>query len=129
MFLKIIFVFLKILEINIEFHRIRRNQKYLRQNRLSLKVDFQNRLCLKIDFENRFMNIIDFLSLVEKSIDLEHWFQVSKIWVFGPEEYRKKIYLIFFLNFLETFLVPSLNLKDILEKNRFFREFVQQPIF
>jgi hypothetical protein len=49
-----------------------RNQKYLLQNRLSLKVDFQNRLCLKIDFENRFLNIIDFLSLVEKPIDLEH---------------------------------------------------------
>jgi len=27
---------------------------------------------LKIDFENRFLNKIDLLSLVEKSIDLEH---------------------------------------------------------
>jgi len=57
----------------IEYVEFYRNQKFLLQNRLSLKYDFQNRLGLKIDFENRFLNIIDFLSLVEKSIDLEHY--------------------------------------------------------
>jgi hypothetical protein len=91
----------------VEFYR---NQKDLLQK----SNIFRNLLCLKINYENRFLNIIDFLKtsifsvLVEKSIDLEYNFSLTKEFRFSIKNDHSSFIFMKILNWGDIHLIFKL---------------------